>query len=72
MDLSMNKDMYSVISSLNKRGIAIIMVTHDISAAIEHASHILHLAHRPKFFGTTADYLDSDAYKAAFRRREIK
>lgn len=36
--------------------ITIIMVSHDIREAVEHADHILHLSHGGYFFGTTQDY----------------
>jgi len=52
-------DMYELIKKLNGDGITIIMISHDISAAVRYASHILHLGGR-SFFGTTAEYLDSD------------
>ena len=52
-------DMYEVIKRLNSDGITVIMISHDISAAVKYASHILHLGAR-SFFGTTADYLDSE------------
>lgn len=57
-------EMYRIIESLNRDdGMSVIMISHDIGAAVKYATHILHLAHTPLFFGTKADYLDSDAYK---------
>ena len=52
-------DMYALIQQLNTDGISIIMISHDITAAVKHASHILHIE-ESSFFGTTADYLKSD------------
>ena len=47
-------------SKLNKDGVTIIMISHDISAAVRYATHILHIgAH--VFFGTKEDYLASEA-----------
>ena len=58
-------DMYSLISSLNKEtGIAVVMVSHDIRAAVKYASHILHLKSSQEFYGTAIEYLDSDIGKA--------
>ena len=48
--------MYDTISQLNKDGITIIMVSHDISAAVTYASHILHINNDGKFFGTAEEY----------------
>ena len=56
-------EMYEIIRNLNKNdGMTIIMVSHDIEHAISEATHILHIGNTPLFFGTTEDYLVSDAY----------
>ena len=62
LDPAAASDMYSLISELNRSGVTVIAVLHDVSAAVEYSSHILHLSHRPRFFGTVGDYLKSDAY----------
>jgi len=55
-------DMYDVIETLNKEGITVIMISHDITAAVKYASHILHIgANSILFFGTKDDYLQSEA-----------
>ena len=41
--------MYDIIDALNRDGIAIIMVTHDLPAAERYASHILHMGRIPVF-----------------------
>ena len=53
--------MYSAIKNLNQSGIAVIMVSHNLDDALQYATHVLHLAHRPRFFGTVSDYLKSEA-----------
>lgn len=53
-------EMYSAISDLNRSGIAVIMVTHDSNDIFQYASHVLHIAHRPKFFGSVSEYIESD------------
>lgn len=64
LDPKVTREMYELIYSLNKNdGITVIMVSHDIAAAVKYASHILHVSHRPLFFGTKEDYLESDAGK---------
>ena len=40
--------------------ITVIMVSHDIHEAVRYATHILHLGHRQLFFGTAAEYKESD------------
>ncbi len=60
LDPLVTEAMYSIIKKLNKeQGITIIMVSHDIKCIIGYASHILHLEHKPLFFGTTDEYLKS-------------
>lgn len=62
LDPKVTADMYRLIEGLNKDGITIIMVSHDIGAAVTYASHILHIG-KSVFFGTTAAYLESAAGK---------
>ena len=45
---------------LNEDGVTIIMISHDISTAVNYSSHILHLGHKQLFFGKTEDYIESD------------
>ena len=59
LDPRVTVEMYDLIESLNKEGITIIMISHDISAAIRYASHILHIGGKV-FFGTKEEYLESE------------
>ena len=64
LDPKAAREMYQLVEKLNReQKIAVIMVSHDLSAALEDASHILHIAHTPLFFGTKADYVQSEAGK---------
>lgn len=61
LDPKVTAEMYELIHKINKEdGITIIMVSHDINAAVKYASHILHLSNQPLFFGTKEDYLKSN------------
>ena len=62
LDPLVTQNLYQLISEINRDGITVIMVSHDIHAAAEYASHILHISHEPLFFGTKEDYLKSDLY----------
>ena len=54
-------EMYNLIKLVNLcDGISVIMVSHDIHEAVRYATHILHLGHRQLFFGTAAEYRESD------------
>ena len=59
LDPVVTADMYNLIYSLNREeGITVITVSHDISAALKYADHILHIG-KNLFFGTKAEYLAS-------------
>ena len=44
---------------------------HDIDAALRYATHVLHLGHRQLFYGTAADYKQSDAARRFLGGRKI-
>jgi zinc transport system ATP-binding protein len=62
LDPKVTIEMYSLIEKLNREGITIIMISHDIGAAVRWADHILHIG-SSLFFGTKEDYLKSEAGK---------
>ena len=62
LDPKVTIEMYSMIEKLNREGITIIMISHDIGAAVRWADHILHIG-SSVFFGTKEDYLKSEAGK---------
>ena len=54
-------EMYNLIKLVNLcDNITVIMVSHDIHEAVRYATHILHLGHKQLFFGTAAEYRESD------------
>ncbi|MCR5040712.1 MAG: ABC transporter ATP-binding protein [Clostridia bacterium] len=58
LDPRVTAGMYQVIKELNDEGITVIMISHDLTAALEYASHILHVG-RETFFGSKEDYVSS-------------
>lgn len=62
LDPMVTEDMYGLIRELNKDGITVIMISHDIAAAAAYASHILHID-KTVFFGTRNAYLQSEIGK---------
>ena len=55
-------EMYNLLKLINLcDGVTVVMVSHDIHAALRYATHILQLGHRQLFFGTVAEYRRSDA-----------
>ena len=61
LDPKVTAQLYETIRSLNKEGITIIMISHDLQA-LEDASKVLHLGHET-FFGNKEEYLNSANYK---------
>ena len=65
LDPKVSAEIYQLISDLNrKEGITIIMISHDLGAALSYATHILHIGAQV-YFGTREEYLHS-AVGAAF------
>ena len=59
LDPKVTAEMYHLIETLNRQeGITILMISHDIRAAVCYASHILHIG-ESVFFGTRGEYLQS-------------
>lgn len=55
LDPEATEEMYTLIQELNKEGITIIMISHDIEAALKYATHVLHIG-KSVFFGKKEDY----------------
>ena len=59
LDPKVTAEMYTLIEKLNREdGITVIMISHDVAAAVRYASHILHIGDTV-FFGTKTAYLQS-------------
>jgi zinc transport system ATP-binding protein len=60
LDPVASNEMYHLIESLNKEDkMTVIMISHDINAAVKYASHILHVGKKQLFFGTKEAYINS-------------
>jgi zinc transport system ATP-binding protein len=59
LDPRVTAEMYALIERLNRDGVTIIMISHDIGAATRYATHILHLGGAEVFFGTRSQYTSS-------------
>ena len=70
LDPVVTAEMYQLIEDLNKEGITIIMVSHDISAAVDYASHVLHIG-ETNFFGSKEEYLKSKAGRIFLAGKEV-
>ena len=53
--------MYRLLEQLNRdEGITIIMVSHDVHAAVQSANRILHLHTQMLYYGTAEDYFRTE------------
>lgn len=63
LDPKVTTEFYQLVEGLNKEGITIIMVSHDIHAAVQYANYILHINQKQFFFGEKEAYLKSEEWK---------
>ena len=65
LDPIVTGEIYALIKNLNRKyRVTVIMVSHDIKAAVHNANRILHVKNTVRFFGRTEDYLKSDVGRA--------
>jgi zinc transport system ATP-binding protein len=69
LDPKVTAEMYELIKELNDEGITIIMISHDIAAAIRYATNILHIG-SSVFFGTKEEYLESETGKFFLKQQK--
>lgn len=58
LDPMAQQEMYQFIANLNKEGISIVMISHDMNA-INYASYVLHMSHKGNFYGSVEEYKNS-------------
>lgn len=63
LDPKVTAEMYQLIADLNRSGITVIMISHDINSTLKFSSHVLHIG-KSVFYGTKQDYIDSDIYNS--------
>ena len=64
LDPIVTADLYALIQRINREnGITVIMVSHDIGAALQYATHILQVSGDSNFFGTVEEYRQSELGK---------
>ena len=60
LDPRVTAEMYQLISDLNRKdGITVVMISHDLEAALRYASHILHIG-ASIYCGSVSGYLKSE------------
>lgn len=64
LDTVVSNELYGVIKMLNKeRGITVVMISHDVRNSVESSDMVLHMDTKILFYGTSAEYLKSQASK---------
>ena len=56
LDPQVTEEMYDLIQTLHSGGITIIMISHDIEAALKYATHVLHIG-QDLFYGTRDQFV---------------
>lgn len=60
LDPKAQAELYELVAQLNQKdGVTVLMVSHDMEAAVKYASHVLHISKTPLFFGTKEEYQKS-------------
>ena len=59
LDPVVTAEFYKLLNEINRRGMTVVMVSHDVGEAVRSCSHILHLSCHPLFIGTAAEYRNS-------------
>lgn len=63
LDPSAIQDLYTMLKQLNREGVAILMVSHDIRNVVSEAGKILHLKREVLFYGSVEEYKKSTVGK---------
>ena len=64
LDPAAQKELYQIIDHLNKHHrLTILMISHDIPAAVKYSNKIIHLEDAHYFFGSTKEYKSSERYQ---------
>ena len=58
LDPQATAEMYALLAGLHREGVTLMMISHDVDAALTYATHVLHMGEKV-FFDTREAYLDS-------------
>ncbi|MCR5234858.1 MAG: metal ABC transporter ATP-binding protein [Lachnospiraceae bacterium] len=64
LDYKVTCEFYAMLGELNRNGMTIVMVSHDLDEAMAHANKILQIGREQIFFGDKDDYLLSESWKS--------
>ena len=63
LDYKVTCEFYGLLTELNRSGVSIVMVSHDLEEAVGHANKILQIGREQVFFGDKEEYLLSESWK---------
>jgi len=70
LDPKITSDLYTLIDCINKeKDITVIIVSHDVAAAMKYANKILHLGDEEYFYGSPDKYINSNISKRFLKGR---
>ncbi|MBR2571787.1 MAG: ABC transporter ATP-binding protein [Clostridia bacterium] len=67
LDPVASQELYQLISEINRKGVTIIIVSHDLPSTLRYASHILHIGGPSAYYAAKEEYIASE-YGAKFIR----
>lgn len=70
VDIRSANNFYSMLSDLNKKGITLLLVTHDVTAMTEHVNAVACLNKQLHFHGNTKDFQENHGL-SAFHGQEV-
>ena len=56
LDPETTAEMYEIIRNINRQGVAIVTVSHDVGQALRDAKHVLVMERTVRFYGETEAY----------------
>lgn len=56
LDVKITEEMYALIDRLNREGMTVVMISHDMDKALKGAGKLLHIGKHAHYFGAAADY----------------
>ena len=63
LDVRSRRKLYELISDLNKSGLTVIMVSHNVESIIDEVTHVVYLKDKLEFAGTKEDFLQTEYAK---------
>jgi zinc transport system ATP-binding protein len=63
LDPRVASEMYALLEGLNRDGMTLVMISHDLRGALRYGNKVLHLRRRPLFCGKTQEYVKTDFYR---------